>query len=102
MKIMKSRTPAAALLLLAPAVIVAADASSPSLTPQQLIDQVRAQQAAADVAAPSSRPLLATVPAPPAAGATFVPAMRAASRMPTLEDKSRLEAQLAYVNSSLK
>jgi type IV secretion system protein TrbG len=102
MKIMKSMLPAAALLLLAPAVIVAAEPSTPSLTPQQLIDQVRAQQAAADVAASSRPPQLAAVPAPPAAGSTLVPAMRAGSRMPTLEDKSRLEAQLAYVNSSLK
>jgi type IV secretion system protein TrbG len=102
MKIMKSSTLATALLLLAPAVIVAAESSSPLLTPQQLIDQVRAQQAAADVATPSKPPLLATVPAPPTVTSPLLPSMRSANRMPTLEDKSRLEAELAYVNSSLK
>jgi P-type conjugative transfer protein TrbG len=101
MKIMKI-IPLAAGLLVATAVSVAAEASTPSLTPQQLIDQVRAQQAAADVNAASSPPQLAPVPAPPAGATALAPTMRTASRMPTLDDKSRLEAQLAYVNSALK
>jgi type IV secretion system protein TrbG len=101
MKIMKV-IPLAAALLVATAVSVAAEASTPSLTPQQLIDQVRAQQAAADVNAVSSPPQLAPVPAPPAGATAGAPTMRTASRMPTLDDKSRLEAQLAYVNSALK
>jgi type IV secretion system protein VirB9 len=101
MKIMKV-IPLAAALLVATAVSVAAEASTPSLTPQQLIDQVRAQQAAADVNAASSPPQLAPVPAPPAGASAGAPTMRTASRMPTLDDKSRLEAQLAYVNSALK
>jgi P-type conjugative transfer protein TrbG len=102
MKIMKVMTPAVAMVLLAPAVIVAAEASTSSLTPQELIDKVRAQQAAANMNPTSTSPQLASVPAPPAGSPTLVPAMRTANRMPTLDDKSRLEAQLAYVNSTLK
>ena len=102
MKIMKLMMPVPVMILLTPMVSVAAEASTPSLTPQQLIDQVRAQQAAADGAGPSKSALLATVPAPPAVTSTPNPPIRATSRIPTLEDKSRLEAQLAYVNSSLK
>ena len=101
MKIMKVMTPAVAMILLAPAVHGAAATSAPSLTPQQLVDQVRAQQAAAGANASSNPPLLASVPAPPEAP-SLAPASRAASRMPTWEDKSRLEAQLADVNSALK
>jgi type IV secretion system protein TrbG len=70
----------------------------PALTPEQLIDQVRAQQAAEG----SNPPLLASVPATSSAESSLLSASHAAQRKPTMEDKSRLEAQLAYVNSSLK
>jgi P-type conjugative transfer protein TrbG len=75
----------------------AVGATSP-LTPQQLIDQVKAQQAADT----SNPPLFASVPAPPSSGSSVLPATRSAQRLPTMDDKSRLEAQLAYVNSTLK
>ena len=101
-KIMNVVTPVAAMILL-PGMAFTAQGSTASLTPQQLIDQVRAQQAAAAaIGGTSPPPQLAFVPAPPAAAPTLTPAMRPASRMPTLEDKSRLETQLAYVNSALK
>jgi P-type conjugative transfer protein TrbG len=91
------------ILWVAPATALAVEASIPALTPQQLIDQVRAQQAAANSNATAPNPpFLASVPAPPPVGSGSLPAMRAASRIPTLEDKSRLEAQLASVNSALK
>jgi type IV secretion system protein TrbG len=103
LKIMKVVTSVAAMILLAPRMAGAEQASAPALTPQQLIDQVRAQQAAADTTGSASTPpQLALVPAPPAVTSNLAPAMRPTSRMPTLEDKSRLEAQLAYVNSALK
>jgi type IV secretion system protein TrbG len=100
MKIMKAIASAVAMILLASAVNGAAP--TPSLTPQELIDRVRAQQAAADVNGTSTATQLASVPAPPAVSSTPASAMRPVSRAPTLDDKSRLEAQLAYVNSSLK
>jgi P-type conjugative transfer protein TrbG len=88
-----------ALLILGPATVFAAEAVV-SLTPQQLIAEVRAQEAAAR-GNPASlpAPALANVPAPPS---SVVLPPRATTRLPTLEDKSRLEAQLAYVNSALK
>jgi type IV secretion system protein VirB9 len=87
------------MLLLSPSAIFAGDVTPPALTPTQLAAQVRAQQAAA--AANGGPPVLASVPAPPSSS-TLLPALRAAKPMPTLEDKARLEAQLAYVNSALK
>jgi type IV secretion system protein TrbG len=103
LKNMNSLLPIAAMILLAPRIASAAEASAPSLTPQQLIDQVRAQQAAADTTGSASTPpQLALVPAPPAVTSSVTPPIRPASRMPTVEEKSRLEAQLAYVNSALK
>jgi type IV secretion system protein VirB9 len=79
-------------LLASPAILAA---ESPALTPQQLIDQVRAQEAAAGAAARNA-PALVSVPAP------AMSVTRPATRLPTLEDKSRLEAELNYVNSALK
>lgn len=70
-------------------------ADSPALTPQQLAEQVRAQEAAAGAAAPNA-PVLASVPAP------AFSVSRPATRAPTLEDKSRLEAELRRVDSALK
>ena len=101
MKIMRVLTIATAILLMAPAATLCAQATTPQLTPQQLAEAVRAQQAADSKGGLANPPLFATVPAPPAAG-TLMPATRAARPMPTLEDKSRLESQLAYVNSALK
>jgi type IV secretion system protein TrbG len=86
-------TAVAALGFLPGSLLLAAEA--PALTPQQLADQVRAQEAAAGAAVPNA-PVLASVPAP------AMSTTRPASRAPTLEDKSRLEAQLSYVNSALK
>lgn len=100
MKTTKAMSSLQAILLLAPGSVLGAEGSAPALTPQQLIDQVLAQEAAADTR--SNAPLLASVPAPSGVVSPIMPATRALSRMPTLEDKSRLEAQLAYVNSSLK
>jgi type IV secretion system protein VirB9 len=88
----------AALLLVAATTTRAGDATSSSVTPQQLIDQVRAEQAAAGTAAPA----FAQVPAPPSMPASGLPALRIAQPAPTLADKLRLEAQLASVNSALK
>jgi type IV secretion system protein TrbG len=82
--------------VLASANAVAAD--SPSLTPQQLIDQVRAQQAQA-AESPTSAPLLAPVPS---VTDVPVPTARPTRRAPTLDDKARLEAQLRDVNSALR
>ena len=56
---------ASAMLLIGPALVLAGDAATPSVTPQQLIDQVRAQQAAA-AATGATPPVFASVPAPPA------------------------------------
>ncbi len=92
---------ASAMLLIVPALALAGDAAAPSVTPQQLIDQVRAQQAAA-AATGATPPVFAAVPAPPANSSSIMPALRAAQPVPTMADKSRLEAQLAYVNSALK
>jgi len=82
-----------AISLVVPSALFASDATL--LTPQQLVDQVRAQQAAGDSTSPAANyPGLTVVPAPSAA--------RVTRQLPTLEDKARLEAQLAYVNSALK
>jgi P-type conjugative transfer protein TrbG len=87
---------------LTPVATFAAEATPPALTPQQLIEQVRAQEAAAGAnAALSPAPVLAPVPAP-GLSATLMSVPRPRPQAPTLEDKSRLEAELAYVNSSLK
>ena len=82
--------------LLASGHVLAAD---PSLTPQQLIDEVRAQQASASTQAATSAPLLAPVPS---IADLSMPTMRPTHRAPTLEDKARLEAQLKDINSALK
>jgi type IV secretion system protein VirB9 len=84
-------------LALVPAVALAADASTASITPVQLADQVRAQQAAAGTLGPG-QPTLVPVPPPP----PISPSLRVTQPRPTVADKTRLEAQLAYVNSSLK
>jgi type IV secretion system protein TrbG len=76
----------------------AAGGTAPPLTPQQLIDQVKAQQAADSM----SPPLFAPVPAPPSSIPSPLAPTRAGQRLPTIEDKARLDAQLAYVNSALK
>jgi len=68
----------------------------PALTPQQLIDQVRAQQS--NIAA-SNPPILAPVPAISDSG---VPVTHSIHRTATFEDKARLEAELREVNSALK
>jgi type IV secretion system protein VirB9 len=73
---------------------VAADST---LTPQQLIDEVRAQQAAA----PGSGNAALLAPVPSIADLSL-PVTRPAHRAPTLEDKARLEAQLKDINSALK
>jgi type IV secretion system protein TrbG len=73
--------------------------AEPPLTPQQLANEIRLEQAAESGMPP---PLLAPVPAPPASPVTVPPISRPARRTPTLEDKARLEAQLASVNSALK
>ena len=102
MKITRALMAVTAILLMGTVTIFAAEATPPPLTPQQLADVVRTQQAAESNPGAAKPPLLASVPAPPASGATFMPAARAARPQPTVEDKNRLEAQLAYVNSSLK
>jgi P-type conjugative transfer protein TrbG len=92
---------ATAMLLIAPGLALAGDTSTPTVTPQQLIDQVRAQQAAA-AATGAAPPTFAAVPAPPTNSSSIVPALRVAQPVPTLADKTRLEAQLERVNSVLK
>ena len=101
MKIGKDFRRVTGMLLLAPAMIGTARAEPPALTPQQLIAQVRAQQAAAASATPPNAPQLAAVPAPPQTSPLFVPT-KVVRRRAIWEDKARLEAQLAEVNSALK
>jgi P-type conjugative transfer protein TrbG len=81
---------------------VAADITPPTLTPEQLVQEVRLQQAAAATAEGFQPPLLAPVPAPPDGPTVLPPTTRPAHHAPTFEDKARLEAQLASVNSALK
>lgn len=85
------------LSLLASTNVFAANAV-PTLTPQQLIDEVRAQQVQASTQA-GTAPLLAPVPS---IADLSMPTMRPTHRQPTLEDKARLEAQLKDINSALK
>jgi type IV secretion system protein TrbG len=82
-------------LLLSPCAAFALD-TPPTLTPQQLIDQVRAQQTNIPATNP---PVLAPVPAIVDSG---VSPTHIAHRMATFEDKARLEAELRDVNSALK
>jgi P-type conjugative transfer protein TrbG len=74
-------------------------AEPPPMTPQQLMNEIRLQQA---VEAGTNRPLLEPVPAPPTSPVAIPAPTRQTRRAPTLEDKARLEAQLASVNSALK
>jgi len=76
-----------------------AAAEPPPMTPQQLANEIRLQEAAESRA---NLPLLEPVPAPSSSPAAIPTAPRPARRAPTLEDKTRLEAQLASVNSALK
>lgn len=91
---------AASALLLA-AASIAAD-TPPTLTPQQLVQEVRLQQAAAESAQGFQPPLLAPVPPPPDPPVLTAPISRPTHHVPTFDDKARLEAQLASVNSALK
>lgn len=101
MKIGKGLRRVMGMVLLASSMIGTAAAEPPALTPQQLIAQVRAQQAAAASVTPANAPQFAAVPAPPPTSPFFVPTMPA-RHQPTWEDKAHLEAQLAEVNSALK
>jgi len=93
----------AALLLSLPAADFAWADTAPALTPLELANEVRAQEAAAGLGSPNApSPALAKVPAPAASTLSVTPATQVARRMPTFEDKSRLEAELAHVNSALK
>jgi type IV secretion system protein VirB9 len=89
---------AAAIGLVTAPIAWAADSAPTSLTPEQLVGEVRAQQAAAGTA-PAT---FTAVPAPPTGAAALAPTLRAIQPVPTLADKSRLEAQLTAVNSALK
>ena len=86
--------PLIALVLLLPCAGFAAESSAP-LTPQQLIDQVRAQQAAIGGTAPSlmAVPSISDLPAS---------STRTLRRAPTLEDRATLIAQLKDLDSALK
>ena len=86
-------------------VLPAIGQTSDVVTPDKLIAEVRAQQAATQTQI-TPPPGFAQVPAPDAASipATVTPApMKPATHRPvTWGDKQRLEAQLRYVNSALK
>jgi P-type conjugative transfer protein TrbG len=88
-------------LTLSAAVSVAGDAAI--VTPAQVIQQVRAQEAAG-AQATAIGPGFAKVPAPSAAApeSADAPVAAPARRTPTVQDKLRLEAQLRFVNSALK
>ena len=64
------------------------------LTPQQVADEVRAMERLAG-GRHRSTPALASVPAPPVEPCRLCRHREPLDQMPTLEDKSRLEAQLA-------
>ena len=83
-----------ALLLLVPGASIAAESSAP-LTPQQLVEQVRAQQAALGGTAP---PLMAV----PSISDLPTTTSRTIRHAPTLEDRATLIAQLKDLDSALK
>lgn len=75
--------------------------AAPGLTPQQVADEVRAMETAPG-GRPPNTPALASVPAPSSSTLKFTSTGKPLDQMPTLEDKSRLEAELVAVKSALK